>query len=584
MKKILLTFLLIVLFCLSGCKQEESVKDEPITILTTSIDYEALMNAFHEKYPDIEVEFISYKGFNQTGYIRECLETGELPDIITTTFFVDEELQKERMLDLSKYSFVNNYTDYWLNKCNVDGSIYLLPSNYSAIGFYYNKTIIDKYGWELPKNFEELKELSVKIEEAGLNTCCARMDLEGFIFSYLFGLGNTFYFNTEEGAAWKNNFLEGKVDAVGNLEPVLSYFKEWVDAGFISKDDIRMKGVSDSFLLGETVFMLCQGLSASSLEIDGVGTMEYGILPWLSPSGESNMIVSNVSRYYGLNKKLEEKGQEKRLENALCLMEFLSSEEGMQLLTSDTNSISPLNTWGITEEDMYYEIKDTIIGGNSIPLLYTGWDDIIIPFAEELYALMRDEQTIEECAKEMDNIRDKWLQKGPTNLGYVEETISKEDAAYLVGKIFIETKNADAALISLGDFHGFGKENKFGIQCGIYPGDFHLDRMRTIVPVGSLGTITMSGADILSKQEEGLYLDDPITEESIPYSYVLVTKDNMVLEPDKEYTIVMTMEELPKEIKDTMTETWTSADSQVIMEKYFEDYKKSITKDNIYQW
>ena len=468
MKKILLTFLLIVLFCLSGCKQEESAKDEPITILTTSIDYEALMNAFHEKYPDIEVEFISYKGFNQTGYIRECLETGELPDIITTTFFVDEELQKERMLDLSKYSFVNNYTDYWLNKCNVDGNIYLLPSNYSAIGFYYNKTILDKYGWELPKNFEELKELSVKIEEAGLNTCCARMDLEGFIFSYLFGLGNTFYFNTEEGAAWKNNFLEGKVDAVGNLEPVLSYFKEWVDAGFISKDDIRMKGVSDSFLLGETVFMLCQGLSASSLEIDGVGTMEYGILPWLSPSGESNMIVSNVSRYYGLNKKLEEKGQEKRLENALCLMEFLSSEEGMQLVTSDTNSISPLNTWAITEEDMYYEIKNTIIGGNSIPLLYTGWDDIIIPFAEELYALMRDEQTIEECAKEMDNIRDKWLQKGPTNLGYVEETISKEDAAYLVGKIFIETKNADAALISLGDFHGFGKENKFGIQCGIF--------------------------------------------------------------------------------------------------------------------
>ena len=141
MKKILLTFMLIVLFCLSGCKQEESVKDEPITILTTSIDYEALMNAFHEKYPDIEVEFISYKGFNQTGYIRECLEDGELPDIITTTFFVDEELQKERMLDLSKYSFVNNYTDYWLNKCNVEGSIYLLPSNYSAIDFIIIKLL-----------------------------------------------------------------------------------------------------------------------------------------------------------------------------------------------------------------------------------------------------------------------------------------------------------------------------------------------------------------------------------------------------------------------------------------------------------
>lgn len=584
MKRLLYVFLFGILFCLSGCKQDDVLKDEPITILTTSVEYEAFVDALHEKYPDIEVEFISYKGFNQTGYIRECLEAGELPDIITTTFFVDEELQKQRMLDLSKYSFVNNYTDYWLNKCNVEGSIYLLPSNYSAIGFYYNKTIMDKYGWELPKNFEELKELSVEIEEAGLNTCVARLDLEGFAFSYLFGLGNTFYFNTEEGAAWKNDFLEGKADAVGNLEPVLSYFNEWVDAGFISKDDIKVNAVSDSFLLGETVFMLCQGLSASSLEIDGVGTMEYGILPWLSPSGESNMIVSNVSRYYGLNKKLEEKGQEKRLENALHIMEFMSTEEGMQLLTTDTNSISPLNTWDITEGEMYYEIKDTIVGGNSIPLLYTGWDDIVIPFANELYSLMRDEQTVEECAEEMDKIRDKWLEKGPTNLGYVEETISKEDTAYLVGKVFVEMKNADAALISLGDFHGYGKENKFGVQCGIYAGDFHLDRMRTIVPAGELGTIIMSGADILSKQKQGLYLDDPITEESVPFSYVLVTREDMTLDPEKEYTLVITANDLSQELRDTMQETWTAADSQNIMEEYFEKFKKSINKESIYQW
>lgn len=584
MKRLLYVFLFGILFCLSGCKQDDALKDEPITILTTSVEYEAFVDALHEKYPDIEVEFISYKGFNQTGYIRECLEAGELPDIITTTFFVDEELQKQRMLDLSKYSFVNNYTDYWLNKCNVEGSIYLLPSNYSAIGFYYNKTIMDKYGWELPKNFEELKELSVEIEEAGLNTCVARLDLEGFAFSYLFGLGNTFYFNTEEGAAWKNDFLEGKADAVGNLEPVLSYFNEWVDAGFISKDDIKANAVSDSFLLGETVFMLCQGLSASSLEIDGVGTMEYGILPWLSPSGESNMIVSNVSRYYGLNKKLEEKGQEKRLENALHIMEFMSTEEGMQLLTTDTNSISPLNTWDITEGEMYYEIKDTIVGGNSIPLLYTGWDDIVIPFANELYSLMRDEQTVEECAEEMDKIRDKWLEKGPTNLGYVEETISKEDTAYLVGKILVEMKNADAALISLGDFHGYGKENKFGVQCGIYAGDFHLDRMRTIVPAGELGTIIMSGADILSKQKQGLYLDDPITEESVPFSYVLVTREDMPLDPEKEYTLVITANDLSQELRDTMQEIWTAADSQNIMEEYFEKFKKSINKESIYQW
>ena len=154
----------------------------------------------------------------------------------------------------------------------------------------------------------------------------------------------------------------------------------------------------------------------------------------------------------------------------------------------------------------------------------------------------------------------------------------------MVGKVFVEMKNADAALISLGDFHGYGKENKFGVQCGIYTGDFHLDRMRTIVPAGELGTIIMSGADILSKQKQGLYLDDPITEESVPFSYVLVTREDMTLDPEKEYTLVITANDLSQELRDTMQETWTVADSQNIMEEYFEKIKKSINKESIYQW
>ena len=108
--------------------------------------------------------------------------------------------------------------------------------------------------------------------------------------------------------------------------------------------------------------------------------------------------------------------------------------------------------------------------------------------------------------------------------------------------------------------------------------------MRTIVPAGELGTIIMSGADILSKQKQGLYLDDPITEESVPFSYVLVTREDMTLDPEKEYTLVITANDLSQELRDTMQETWTATDSQNIMEEYFEKFKKSINKESIYQW
>ncbi len=584
MKRLFGILIIITMMCMVGCSKKEEVSDEPLTILTTNMNYGKFMEALHEKYPDIEVEFISYKGYNQTGYIRQTFEADDLPDIVTATYYIDEELQKERLLDLSQYSFVNNYTDYWLNRCNVDGSVYLLPSNYSAIGFYYNKTIMDRYGWELPKNFEELKELSVEIEAAGLKTCYARMDLDGFIFSDLFGLGNTFFFNTEEGARWKKDFLLGEADASGNLEPVLNYFNEWVDAGFISPEYINQKNIADSFYKGEIVFLICNGISISSREFEDVGKMEYGIIPWLSPTGESNMIISNVSRYYGLSKKLGEEGQEKRLQDALCLMEFMSTEEGMKLLINETNSISPLNTWDIDESAMYYEIKDTINGGNSIDLVYSGWDDIIIPIAHELYALMRDEQTVEECAKEIDAIRDKWLQNGPKRLAYVEENLTKEEAAYLVGRAFVEEKNVDAALMSLGDYHGYGLEYRLGIQCGIYAGDFHLDRMRAVVPAGNLGIVTMTGKEIMDIYEEGLYIDGTKEEGAIPYEYVLVTDNGMELEEDTSYKLVITVSELTEEYREKIEESWIAADSQSIMEAYFSSLKENIDKEFVYNW
>lgn len=576
--------LLLTVICLAGCGKSTEIKNsQPLTILTTGIDYESFMKAFQEKYPDIEVEFISYKGYNQTGYIRECLEVGELPDIVTTTFFIDSELQKERLVDLSKYSFVNNYTDSWLNRCNVNGSIYLLPSNYSAIGFYYNKTVMEKYGWELPDNFQELKELSVKIEEAGLQTCVARMDLEGFIFSDMFGLGNTFFFNTEKGAKWKEDFLLGKANAEGNLEPVLNYFNEWVKAGFISPQDINAKGVSDRFYTGEAVFMLCNGISVREFEFEGIGKMEYGILPWLAPEGDSNMIVSNVSRYYGINKKLEEEGQEERLKNALCFMEFASSEEGMKLLKTDTTTISPLNTWEIDENDMCYEIKEEISGGNSISFVYSGWDDIIIPIANELYALMREQQTVEECAKEIDYIRDKWLQSGPECLALIEETLSKEDAAHLVGKILMEKSEADAALISLGGYHGYGKENAQGIQCGIYPGELNLDRMRTVVPNGNMCIVSMTGKEILEKKKQGVYLNNQKQEGEIPFEYVLVTDKNMELEEDTKYLLVICQGELLEKQKEEAISHWVATDSQQMMKEYFSSIKEPVNKEFIYR-
>lgn len=583
MKKMIITICILMGLCfLGGKKLQEEVQrkeEEKISILTTSINYEKFAEALKLKYPEVELEFISYKGYNMTGYIRECMEAGELPDIVTTTCFVDEELQKERLVDLSKYSFVNNYSDSWLNRCNVDGSIYMLPSNYSAIGFYYNKTVMEEHGWQLPRNFQEFKELAEKIKAAGLKPCVARMDLEGFIFSDFFGLGNTFFFNTKEGELWKNDFLTGKANAKGNIEPVLSYLNEWVEEGFISEEDINNEGTSEQFYRGEAVFMFCNGIGLMKQELEGIGTMEYGIMPWLAPEGDSKMIVSSVSRYYGLNKNLEKEENKQKLEDALKVMEFIATDEGMSMLRDEMTAISPLNTSEIKEDNVYYEIKDYIVGGNTIPLVYVGWDDIIIPLSQELYSLVRREQTVEECVVNFDKIRDQWLETGAVSFGEVTSSIGKEETARIVGKSVVEEKNADAALISLGEYHGYGMENSQGVQCGIYPGTFTLDRLRTIVPAGRMGIIKLSGGEILRRKEEGKYMvyTNQEIKDPTPFPYVLVLKEGLELNPKEEYSVVICAGDLEEELQKEMRDIWGAMDTQKMMEEYIRSHPEVLS-------
>lgn len=66
-----------------------------------------------------------------------------------------------------------------------NGAIYLLPSTYNCYGITYNKTLLKKYGWELPNSFAELEELAAKAKEAGVDLCLPQIQYPGYGFQYL---------------------------------------------------------------------------------------------------------------------------------------------------------------------------------------------------------------------------------------------------------------------------------------------------------------------------------------------------------------------------------------------------------------
>ena len=59
---------------LCGCAELPKPEHEPLTIMTGCRDYSALEKALKEEYPEVNLEFISYNGYNTTSYFQRLLE------------------------------------------------------------------------------------------------------------------------------------------------------------------------------------------------------------------------------------------------------------------------------------------------------------------------------------------------------------------------------------------------------------------------------------------------------------------------------------------------------------------------------
>lgn len=546
--------ILLALTLLVSLTPVHAEEHEPLTMVTANFISKELLDGFAEYAPEVKFEFVPYNGSNMTAYMRNSLKAGDITDIYTTTYMQGADAMKDNLIDLSKYGFVNNYTDAMLRGVNVDGGIYLLPAFYNIFGIYYNKTVFEKYGWEVPQSFEELLALKEKCEAEGIEAFRSRMDLNGYIFSYLFGLGNTMFFDTMEGMTWKQDFLTGKANATGTLEPVLEYMKKWIDAGFIDQKDIGTNASNPAFMGGLAAMHLCNAYSVKFLDWSAradhpeYGLQEYGIIPFLSEDGENNMLVSNIQRFYGLSKELEKPGNEQKLADALKFIEYISTEMGSTLMGANGSTVlSTLVSSKISDDSFYAEVMDYVEEGQITSYVWAGWEDIVNEMADVLHEFVRGSIDIPGVCAAFDQIRDNYLANGYAHVAISTDDLDIEDIARLTGIAQIRATGADVAIMSLPGFCGFEKiidregytsmHNSKGICGKLYAGQrIGTEEINSVRQSGKqLDTITMTGKEIRELAEKGLKLFESQTEN---FRYILVVKDDAELADDTTYTVV----------------------------------------------
>lgn len=533
----------------------------------------------HEKYPEINLEAVPYSGANYSGYVKAQMKAGELPDIYcTTTYAPGREDLSDKLMDLSGYDFTDNYQEARLRDVTVDGAIYLLPSYYTCIGITYNKTLLEKNGWKLPKSFQELEELAPKVEKAGYQLAIDQAGLPGYGFQYMCNILDTDYLNTIDGRQWQNDFLEGKTTLAGDAKMKKSFetLDKWRDLGMLNgtgagEDDDAIK---KKYLEGNTLFMLGSGNVFSEEDTDD----EFGLMPYLSEDGSSNAYILNVSRYIGLNKKLEEKGNEQKLEDALHVMEVLSTVEGMQALNKDyaNTSLLPLKDYNVNPDGLYADAEEDLNNGYTAPFIYDGWDNMIAPLGETMQSYISGDISLKDVMKAFDEDQKLLTDNASETYTTVTETLDTDECAKLVGICLAQASGADLSLISKNKWYKDGGDlNMDGVSGELYAIPVTDIEITSVFPTGWNGTIqtvTLTGKRVKELAEQGY------DKNGFKYPYELVTKEGFKIDDDAKYTVAICG------VSDAVAKEGKVTDTKILGLKAAEDYFgqfKTLSKKDI---
>ncbi|WP_286316247.1 ABC transporter substrate-binding protein [Romboutsia ilealis] len=281
---------------------------------------ENLTNKFMEANPNIKVNLQNQSTYNdlQQKMTATLASPKDLPTLTQAyPHWMINAMQDELLVDLKPYIEnetigSENYNDIlegFRNSSEIDGKIYGMPFNKSTEVIWYNKTLFDELGLEVPKTFEEFAQVAKTITEKKGIVGAGFDSLNNFYTTYLKNKGVDFNSKTDvtsaESVEAANYYLDGIKDG---------YFR-------IAGTDMYLSGP----FANETLGMYVGSNAGESFVKQGVdGKFEIGVAPYPAES----VMQQGTDLYMFSNATAEQR---------TAAFEFL------KFLTSTENQI----TWGV---------------------------------------------------------------------------------------------------------------------------------------------------------------------------------------------------------------------------------------------
>lgn len=469
--------------------------------------------ALQEQFPEIEFEIEYYGGANPSGYLKEHLiHEDSVPDVFISSFMPEEKLQKEGLMDLSVYDYADRYRSNFIHDCSVDGSIHLLPGAFQINCYAYNKTLFKEHGWKKPENNRELLRLvkQIRREAPELVPISVPGKLAGYGIQYMNFFAQCGFLSTHEGMAWQEKFIRGEAKAEAGFGQAAEEMQKLINAGAFGQN-LDKKGVL------ECAEELAERKAAIAYHQGGFSNLnqsesedEYGAFPFYGAKKDEYGVAINVARFVGLGKHLEKGDNKEKLENALKVMDWLTTAEGLPVLTSAfADTVLPLKESPAKEmPQMYQDVFNYIEDGYVLQSMsvYSNYADVVVQTGWAVLDAMMGNSKMTDALAVMNRTKaDSAAVGGKTDLGEVKERMNNAEAAQFTANLYLDTGLGQIALVHgapskyTGNFNGRG-----GVNGTMYEGVLTEDNCTINVPFNKFFvTLKLTGSQIQSLLEEG---------------------------------------------------------------------------------
>lgn len=375
---------------------------EPVTLSvlagqsTTDAGIEDMIDeALAEKYPWVTLEWECVDWGNDfQPKMQQYLQSG-LPDIMIGKAQDVATYAPMGVLAPIDETYLDKGLDAARENVTIDGTTYGLVYNALYQGVYYNRTMFEENGWEIPTTMDELQAIIDDCNEKGIVPFASHMVDTWSIGNVTMQFMMNDVFNNDP--TWGDEFRAGEVSFSDSEEAQTAYqynkliFDNTYDDTFSTEQtdcDARM-------VLGEAAMKVSGSWSIQNfLDIDE--SFDFGIFPFPNQTGDSKLIFEP-------NITIMTSAETEHQDAVNAVLDVLTSDQELAVEIYDytktasmLKDVSPtFDNPSQTDIDAYAaagQIVDVTLGNNQ--LVWGGFQE---ENAKDIAAWLQGDETFEEC-------------------------------------------------------------------------------------------------------------------------------------------------------------------------------------------